>query len=496
MAKGSLSVFFALIMVAVMGLIFTMGECIRLYELHDFAQEYTEMAAESAFSEYNPYLWANYKILAIDLGYGTDSTGTGIIEQKALDYCKYNSSVDRGHNFARLSADTCSIQEYSLLTDDEGAGVLYQGVKAAKEGMASQIIDGIQGKVDSINNIEKVPVEDKAKAGKQSLEEARASNAAAKYAAEHDDNPDTKAEDYPEPGKVEENPLDIFEILKESFSKSVLSSVTDVEKVSEAEMKLSDAPSHRNVMKGTMNMSTSKSVVDKALYIDYLMTNYDYFGHAKHDGMKYEIEYLLSGKGTDPQALASVVEQILLVREAANYYTISSNDALDAQATAVATAIASFSGNPAIVGIVKSGIVAAWAYAESTLDVRLILSGGKVPAVKSLDQWNSDVWKLASVTNINTKAKDCGEGLEYKDYLIAFLALRSSGTLSMRALDIIENALNATEDYKDVKVDNMLWAASVEIGYTGEEMFLSLLSTGEGDYQGGYFFEKKKTMSY
>ena len=87
-AKGSLSVFFALIMVAVMTLLFTMSECIRIYELHELAQEYTDMAVESAFSEYNPYLWSNYKILAIDLGYGTDSTGPGIMEQKTLDFRK------------------------------------------------------------------------------------------------------------------------------------------------------------------------------------------------------------------------------------------------------------------------------------------------------------------------------------------------------------------------------------------------------------------------
>ncbi len=497
MLKGSLSVFFALIMTAVMGLIFTMGECIRLYELNDFAQEYTDMAVESAFSEYNPYLWANYKILAIDLGYGGRNVGPGIMEQKTLEYCKYNSSVESGHNFARLTADSCMIQEYALLSDNSGAGLMTQGVKAAKEGLATQVIDSIQGKADTINNIEKVSVEDKAKSGKQSLEEAKASNAAAKYAAEHDDDPNTNASDYPDPGEVEENPLDIFEILKESFSKSVLSSVTDVEKVSDLEMDIDTAPSHRQLNSGTMMIESADALTDKAFYIDYLMTNFGYFGNSKHDGMQYEVEYLLSGKHTDPQALAAVVEQILLVREAANYYTITHNASLELQAEGVAAAIAAFAGNPAIEGIVKNGIIAAWAYAESTLDLRLILSGGKVPAVKNLDQWTSDVWHLAGVTNVNYKAKDCGVGISYKDYLIAFLALRPNATLSMRALDIIENALNSTEDYKDVKVDNLLFAANVRMGYSAEEMFLSLFSSTEaaGD-MGNYYLEKEKIISY
>ena len=88
MLKGSLSVFFAMILSVVMCLIFTMSECIRLYCLTDNSKEFTDMAAYSAFSEFNPYLWSNYKILAVDLGYGTDTVGPEIMNQKTLDYCK------------------------------------------------------------------------------------------------------------------------------------------------------------------------------------------------------------------------------------------------------------------------------------------------------------------------------------------------------------------------------------------------------------------------
>jgi hypothetical protein len=53
-------------MVSVMTLIFAMSELVRLVSIDRLAQEYTDMAVESAFSEYNPYLWTNYRILAID----------------------------------------------------------------------------------------------------------------------------------------------------------------------------------------------------------------------------------------------------------------------------------------------------------------------------------------------------------------------------------------------------------------------------------------------
>ena len=131
------------------------------------------MAVESAFSEYNPYLWTNYKILAIDLGYGSVGEGPGQMEQKTYDYCKFNTDNECGYNFFGLAVDSCNAKEYTVLSDDKGSGVVTLGVKAAKQEMMSQVIDGIQAYIDSVNNIEKIPVEEKAKNAKKSLESAK-----------------------------------------------------------------------------------------------------------------------------------------------------------------------------------------------------------------------------------------------------------------------------------------------------------------------------------
>ena len=244
-----------------------------------------------------------------------------------------------------------------------------------------------------------------------------------------------------------------------------------------------------------MDVEEGEGIIDKALFIDYLMTNYSYFGNdLKHDGLKYEVEYLLSGKETDPQCLASVVEQILLVREAANYTTIMQTPALKTQATAAAEAMAGFTMNPAIIEAVKYAVIGAWAYAEATLDVRLLLAGGKIAPIKNLDQWTSDVWHLSNFLDVNCKAKTSETGISYKDYLIGFLTLNSNNTLAMRACDVMENALNATDDYKNVKVDNMAFAADVTITYAADEMFMSLLDSR--NTVGEYSLSKHKYISY
>lgn len=497
MVKGSISVFFTFILASVMCLVFTMGECIRIYELQNLAQEYMDMAVESAFSEYNPYLWANYKILAIDLGYGSANEGPGMMEQKIIDYCRCNSNIENGLNYARLEPEACSIDKYALLTDESGIGIIELGVKATKENMAAEIIDGIQGHIDKVNNIEKIPVEEKATAGKNSLNNAKAELAAKKRAAAEDNDPRTNPGDYPDPAVVEDNPLDAFDILKESFAKGILATVTDTEKLSDVSTEVEELPSHRKLMKGNLDYEEGTSIVDKALFIDYLMNNYSYFGQdRKHDGLKYEVEYLVSGKETDPQCLASVVEQILLVREAANYTTIMKSDSMKLQAQGMAETLAGFSMNFAVIEAVRYAVIAAWAYAEATLDVRLLLSGGKVPVVKTPEQWTSDLLHLSNVGNVSFKAKNCDDGIEYKDYLIAFLALRNNEKLALRAIDIMENALNSTEDYKEIKMDNMLWAGDIELAFSAEELFLSLLSEHKRGESGRYNLVKNRYMSY
>ena len=251
--KGSMTVFLSLILVSVMTLLFTMSECIRLYALHDNASEFTDMALESAFSEYNPYLWANYKILAIDLGYGSDVTGPTIFQQKLIDYCRFNADIEYGNNFARLNPAGATINQYSLLTDGGGQAMVMQGVKGAKDDLAAQVIDGIQGHMDSINGVEKIPVETKVNDGKSALEDAKRQQSEKIANAE-------EGEAYPEPEEVEDDPLDAFKLMKEAMSKGVLSTVMDAKKISDVSFDLAALPSHRMLMEGTAAIQSGWAV--------------------------------------------------------------------------------------------------------------------------------------------------------------------------------------------------------------------------------------------
>ena len=470
-----------------MTLVFALAELIRVKALSDLAIGYTDEAVESAFSEYNAYLWTNYKILGVDMAYGTEGSGPGMMENRIREFAENNANPEGGKSLVRETAEQASLDQYSLLTDGNGAGMIYEGVRAAKDGLLVNAIDGMMASSDSINNMESVDTDSMVAEAKESIASAQAE------AAESEESDSTEVIE------VDDDPLEDYESLKALMAQGILGTVVpDTSALSQAQIDLSGAPSNRSLNHGTGAAVSDNSFLDKALYMEYLLTEFSYYGEEKgHDGLVYEVEYTIANKETDEENLAAIVERLLAIREAANFATIMGSSNLTSQAELMAEALSTLAGPlaEAVYPVVYIAVVAAWAYIESTLDVRLILKGGKVSIVKSEEEWTSDIFHLASVLDVNKTAKECSSGLNYKEYLASFLALTSLDTLGLRSCDILENALNTQENYENVKIDNMLYKADVTIEYKGYEMFLSLLKPATVATD-GYRFEKKKSMSY
>lgn len=496
MKKGSLTIFFSMIISVVMIFIFTMTELIRIYELKAIADEYASLAVESAFSEYNQFLWDNYRILAIDLGYGSNTTGPAVLESRLKDYANDTANPDYGESLTREKVISVEAKNYTLLTDNGGQAVISQGIKAVSAGLIDQIVNENTKNASDLESVNDVDLDNIISSGSSSLSAAKAELAEKKRAASEDDDPDTNPEDYPEPGTVEDDPLTAITALKNSFSKGIIESVIpDAANISSEAINLASMPSKRSCFTGTTEAQNSNSIIDKALFIEYLMTNYQYYGKdLDHPGLSHEIEYLITGKDSDTNCLASVVTRLLLAREAANYMTILSNESMKIQAAGIAEILAGFTGNPAIIEAVKYAIIGVWAYTESVLDVRCILSGGKIPIVKTQSQWTSEVYHLSSYIDVSKKAKTCETGLSYRNYLMTFLALENIETISMRCCDVMENALHTQEDYSLVQIDNMLCSLDAKFTFTSREIFLTLLSDSKDLSE--YTIIKNSSLAY
>ena len=129
------------------------------------------------------------------------------------------------------------------------------------------------------------------------------------------------------------------------------------------------------------------------------LTDYTSMEHAT-DPLRYQLEYVIGGKNTDQENLKAVVYRLLAAREAANMMYLLQDPTRQAEIHEMALVICAAIGFPALEGIVSLALQAAWAFGESLLDVRQLLTGGKVPLVKTGDTWMVSLHQLAKITEL------------------------------------------------------------------------------------------------
>ena len=162
--------------------------------------------------------------------------------------------------------------------------------------------------------------------------------------------------------------------------------------------------------------------------------------------LDYELEYILEGHASDRENMETVASKLLMVRFVPDYAYIQTDSEKKAEAEAAALTLCTVIGLPELAEGAAQGILLAWAYGEAIMDIRTLISGGKVPLVKNAEDWKlslSGLMQLGS-TGENVAAdsgKDMESGLAYREYLRMLLFLKSQDEVGMRTLDMVEQNL-------------------------------------------------------
>ncbi len=157
----------------------------------------------------------------------------------------------------------------------------------------------------------------------------------------------------------------------------------------------------------------------------------------------YEKEYILSGKFSEEQSLSYVKRSIFTLREGLNTAHILADHQKMEEVMELAAAISAV-GEPLEAAV----IVAIWASAESSNDVKLLLEGNKVAFNKTKSQWALTLPKaiVYAFTDGSIKPQD-KSGKLYDEYLEAMLYLQDDETKILRIADLIQ--LNLRADYNN-----------------------------------------------
>lgn len=491
-AKGSITVFAALALMLVASFLFALLEAGRVYGLTSRAGMVSQLSMESVCAEYQPGLWESYHLLCLDGAYGGDSFSMEYVNSTLNNRVKRNFMGE--NDFFYMTLEDEEPLQYELLTDGDGTVFLKRVTEYMKKNLPVEAAKLIYEKYIQGDDVEQKGIsEDSVETALQAIEDAR------KQQNEIDSEIDSEAqkgqpqggvvtgvqqENIVETGNTQqesaaevENPLEAVLKMKQ---KAILSLVVENPgKLSAKEVNLSDGLLKRDCIQGTDSAEEEINWYEKVLVLEYLDSYFsDYTESAKDHALAYEMEYVLCGKETDIANLEGAVNRLLLVREAANVTHILTNAEKREQSMLVATSLAGFTGNPAIIKVVQIGVVAAWAYVEGLLDVRALLEGNKIALIKSDSQWTVQTENLLESFEVSAKAKNCTNGLSYQSYLKQFLFFMEKRKLAYRMLDIIEQNLRLTAEYQNCRMDYMICRMNYKLRYSAKTLFADLSVLG------------------
>ena len=487
-ARGSMTVFAALVFMLVASMLFALLEGARAVSLRLYADMTSELAVESVFAEYQPLLWQDYHLLCLDGAYGTDTFSEQYAQRALKSRVSKNLEGKGGANsLLKLSCNAAAVHEYQLLTDGEGAVFLHYAASNMKKNfplLAAQHL--YEQYISNQAVVPEVREDDPVESARQALADQKQE--------EKETGPKAVAE------KGEENVLDLVAAHKRGFLLGMV--LKEADDLSGRRIGNGESLEHRALLQGTCTKIPQVSWYDKILALEYADKYLSDYGAAAQDraltqdrALVYELEYVVGGKESDKENLEAVVGRLLLTREAANVVHIMMDGRKRLEVSEMAMMLAGVTANAAVIKAVEYGLIGAWAYVESVLDVRALLHGDKISFIKGQNQWTSSLMSLSTVLDGSLRAKNCEGGLSYQSYLKGLLFLMQEKQLAYRIMDVMEQTLRKTALYRNCRMDSMICAADYALSYEADTLFWKFSVIGQEDI-GRLVYRNEKAFSY
>ncbi len=470
-SKGSITVFALLSLLLVTATLFALLEGTRYQEIRRFAHLQTDIALESAFSNYNQDLWKQYRLLGMN---GNEAEQILLKVAKAKD-------TGSGVNLLRFDVESGGISSKTLLTDGKG-GVFVECVSTyMQDNILYETAKEVYNQYESIqelvntSGIDLDKIDDAVKE-LENLENEKVNSRSVARALFQSDI------------------LEKAQMWKEDVSLGLF--VKDTKKLSDVRVNLKNDLFHRRINVGDASYKSDTDWLDRILLQQYLLTylsNYEtnIEGHA----LVYEAEYLLGKNASDKENLLAVISRILAIREAANFIYLLSDPVKVQQAHTLAVTLGGVTLNPLILELINIALLTAWAMGESILDVRGLLEGKRIPLIKSDSTWTLELENIALVSEEFITAKESKMGLSYKDYLGILLLFENELNLAMRTMNLQEITIRKISGDDSFSMDSLIVEAEAEINYGYRPVF-PFLSVIDAEDRWIYQVRTKRKYGY
>ena len=447
--KASITVFLALILSLLLSLICTSIQSVRMASSRMQILNSMDIGLYSLFGQYDRKLLEDYELFALDGSMGGGRLNLAEICNNLESYMKPVLS----QNGRKLKLKQSGLTGYSLLTDHNGEVFYQQIVQYMRDTLGSQ---GVQLLLNRMSERERKTQEaDKNANTAESGDTVENYDSAMDKAAQESKN----AQETPkgefstgqgnnsvvQPPSAVKNPITV---IKRIMKMGVLELVLPPGKgISGKEINTGTLLSGREQQKG-MDMpdgtTAENSYTASILFQQYLLDHLGNYTDPSTCGLAYQMEYIYGGRDNDMDNLKSVAAKLLFIREGVNFACLMADTGKRAQAEALATAIAAGFLVPPAAVVIETALILCWAFAESVLDVRELFAGGRIPLVKTSDQWQISLVNLSELmSGLDTFRRSDDSGMSYEDYLQVLILTVPKGKKVLRSMDMIENSIRS-----------------------------------------------------
>ena len=454
--KGYLTVFLSLTITLIMSLILALFQGARIGAVKMKTECVADIAMNSVLAEYNRQLYEQYGLLMVDTSYGRANPSIVNAQEHLRHYVQKNfdrSTAGRITNAQTITSMYCEdvkITGSSFATDNDFT-VLARQILAY---MGADPVEGLM--TDVLNNADMI------RGNALDTTDVEAMAAANQEAIDSVELPTVINEDGEEEQITLGNPADAVNSQKGIGALSL--AVKNPGSISTALVDVAGLPSHRKLNKGTgLRDFEEISGAEKLLIEQYFYEKCSRYGQELDKSqLKYQLEYLIYGQGSDYGNLEKMATTLLFWREASNMIYLFGNQEKCAEAEAVAAVLTAVLMVPELLDLVKYSILFAWTFAESVSDLNILFSGGRVPILKSDATWRLSLANMLSFRS-HLNGGDLGEGLYYKDYLRIRLFFSPFGEKLQRMGDVIEMDVRKSAGNRNFKLDYCLDTFCAEI---------------------------------
>lgn len=475
MKKGSITIFLALMLSVMLVLVSASIESCRMAAARAQILSGVDIGLYSLFGQYDKTLLEKFDLFAID------ASGAGGAANLASVYDSFEAYMKPvlSQNSQKLSVEQGGISGYCVLTDNQGELFYQQAVQYMKDTLGSQglqlLLDHMEERREKTSRAETLGKEAENGGALESYDSEMDRAARESQAAEEEKSQEEEKQEIAVVQKVK-NPIPIIKRIRKMGVLELV--IPSGKEVSEKELSRDEPVVSKRTLQQGMPMSgmaaADDSYISALLFQQYFMDRLGNYTRPGSGGLSYEAEYVLAGENSDVKNLKSVVAKLLLIREGVNFASLLADGTKRSQVRALSAAIASGFLIPPASAIIEGALLLCWSFAESVLDVRELLDGGKVALVKSSADWQLTLSNLPNLLNgLDSIRKGSENGLSYEDYLQILLLTKSKSEKVLGVMDMAEQSLRKQKNNPSFRLDSCIVAleASVDVRANNKKTF-------------------------